>query len=261
MNTVETIFTSSSIVSMILVPVLRELSAVLFAIAISKNCAAKKSGSKILWGLFTLIAPVLSGILYFIYSRTVQKEKPDSTDGKRKIKSSKKLTVWAIIIYIISLIIAVISIVTTTATGAALVINDDGTSINSFKYNDYYDMNGKQYDSGEKVILYDRDGNSYHIEKSPNGINYYTYFDQAGTEYDLDLCYISKDGYFYYDEDSLLTSDKGVFTYEYDKIYRDDSGGEYEKIGEYVFFDKDGNIINRYTLGRGGAANYYAFDD
>lgn len=259
METIGNIMASSRLIYLILVPIIRELASVLLAVAISKDCKARGNGSGALWGLFTLLSPVLAGIIYCVYSRFLTKRDGKTDQDKKQIKKSKKLTVWAILVYIIALILAIVCIITTAASGIASIVADDGTNINSFMYDEYYDMNGVKYDEPEKVILYDKQGNSYHIDESPNGWNYDTYFDQNGTECDLDLCYISKDGYLYYDKDSKLQNDDGLLTYEYDKIYIDENGNEYKKIGECAFFDVNGRIINRYYIGR-HIGNYYAFE-
>lgn len=259
MNVSVAAFASSRIIYLILVPLLREFAGVLLAIAISKDCKARGNGSGALWGLFTLIAPAMAGIIYGVYSRILEKRQPKTDKDKKKVKRSRKLTIWAIFVYVVAILVAGIAFITTVASGAAMFINEDGSSPYSFNSKEYYDMKGNVYDNEYKVVLYDKQGNSYHIDESPNGWNYDTYFDQNATEYDIDLCYISKDGYFYYDKDSKLQNDDGLLTYEYDKIYLDENANEYKKIGECAFFDKYGKVVNRYYLGR-HVGNYYAFE-
>ena len=100
MNVNDTVLISSKVVQLILVPILRELAAVLLAIAISKDCKA----------------PTLSGLIYLVYSRFVVKRKPQSDKDKRSARSSVKLTAFAILIYFIALLIAIVAIITGTAT-------------------------------------------------------------------------------------------------------------------------------------------------
>ncbi|MCM1115553.1 MAG: hypothetical protein NC397_08675 [Clostridium sp.] len=242
MSLVESIYMSGRIVYVILVPVFRELSAVLLAFAISKDCKARDNGSGALWGLFTLITPVLSGIIYFIYSRLLVKRKAKTPDDNKKIKSSYRLTAAAILMYIISLVIAVTAIVTTLASGTALLSDEEniGNNLENLLEAEYYDRNGIRYDSGEAVILYDKDGNKYHYAESPNGFNYFTYFDDNGNEYDIEYCYISKDGYFYYDESNALEDSDDLWYY--DKHFYDRDGNEYAHIDDYAYWDEDGNI-------------------
>lgn len=59
MNVNDTVLISSKVVQLILVPILRELAAVLLAIAISKDCKARDNGSGTLWGVFTILSPDL----------------------------------------------------------------------------------------------------------------------------------------------------------------------------------------------------------
>lgn len=128
MNTVEAINLSSSVIRLILVPVFRELAGVLLAVAISKDCKARDNGSGALWGIFTLIFPAFSGIIYLIYSRFLVKREAKTDRDKKKIRTSRKLTVWAVLVYIVALIIAVITIITSTASGiASSIMNDDNT--------------------------------------------------------------------------------------------------------------------------------------
>lgn len=256
MNLLEYIYASGRIMYLILVPVLREISAVFLAIAISKDCKARDNGSGALWGLFTLITPALSGIIYFIYSRLIVKRDAKTNDDKKKIKASYKLTITAVLIYILSLIFAVTAIITSFASEIAVLSDDDNTEKEySLSFADeYYDRNGVRYDSGEEVIIYDRNGNSYHYAESPNGFNYYTYFDENGNEYDISYCYISKDGYFYYDSNNLLEGSDDLWYY--DKHFYDKEGNEYAHIDDYVFWDKDGNICIQYM----GTKCRYAFE-
>lgn len=254
MGLTETIYTSGKIVSLILVPVFRELAAIILAFAISKDCKARDNGSGILWGLFTLIMPVLSAIVYFVYSRIIVKRKPKSLEDKKKIKNLRRLTVAAVLIYVLSFIIAVVAFITNVASGIAMYSGDDNKGIFSslLENDEFYDRNGVKYDSREDVPVFDRIGNEYHYAKSPNSFNYYTYFDVNDNEYDIWHCYISKDGYFYYDEDDSLNAERHFLAG--DKYY-DSEGDEYALIDNYVYWDKDGNIILHYIKG-----DIYAFE-
>lgn len=123
MNTVEAINISSNVIRLILVPALREFAGVLLAIAISKDCRARDNGSGVLWGIFTLITPFISGIIYFIYSRFIEKRDAKTQKDKSMVKASIRLTVSAVIVYLIALIFAVSAIITGVASGIASSIN------------------------------------------------------------------------------------------------------------------------------------------
>lgn len=259
MEKIGIIFASSRIIYMILVPIIRELAGVLLAVAISKDCKARDNGSGVLWGLFTLLTPALAGIIYCVYSRFLTKRKGKTEKDRKQIKKSRKLTVWAILVYIIAIILAVVCLITTAASGIASIVADDGTNINSFMYDEYYDMNGVKYEEAEKVVLYDKQGNQYHIEEDPDGWNYYPYYDENGNKYDLEKCFISSDGYFYYDkDDSLVADEHDLFDYYCEFVYRDNQGNEYRTVGDYAFFDKDGKIVVHTTIK--GGLNIYPFE-
>lgn len=247
MTTIKAIFASGHIAYIVLVPVIRELAAVLLAIAISKDCKARDNGSGVLWGIFTLLSPILSGIIYLIYSRFLTKRKGSTAEDKKRIKQSRKLTIWAGIVYTVSLILALVAVITMASSGLADFSIEDTDSIPG-----YYDMNGKEYETGADVILFDKDANKYHLDKASFGINANSYYDEKGNEYDLEYSYISKDGFFYYDADhSLKASDE---LYYYDKHFYDSDGNEYAHIDDYAYWDKDGNICIKYIKG-----NRYAF--
>lgn len=256
MNLIESIYASGKVMYLILFPVLREISAVLLAVAIAKDCKARNNGSSALWGVFTLFTPTLSGIIYFIYSRLLVKRKAKNPNAKKKAKSAYKLTAAAIAIYILSLIFAVVAIVASYASQITLSSEYDNIKeefMPSFT-EEYYDRDGVKYDNGEDVILYDKNGNQYHYDLSPDGFNYYTYFDQNGNEYNIEYCYISSDGYFYYDYDNQLKDSDDLWYY--DKHFYDSNGNEYAHIDNYAFWDKDGNIYIQYS----GTKCRYAFE-
>ena len=246
MNIVEAIYASGRLLYLILVPVFREISAAFLAAAISKDCKARRNGSSVLWGLFTLISPLLSGIIYFIYSRLLKKRDADTIENEKRIKCSRKLTITAILIYMLSLILAVVAVVTSFASELTIISNEEIKGNSLFASADeYYDINGVPYENGEDVILYDNNENSYHYAKSEDGFNYYTYFDENGNEYNIEYCYISSDGYFYYDDKNSLISSDDVWYY--DKHFYDVNGNEYAHIDNYVFWDQNGEICIQYS--------------
>lgn len=123
MELIEYIYASGKVVHLILVPVLREISAMFFAAAISKDCNARKNGSSTLWGIFTLIMPTLFGIIYIIYSRILIKRKANTIEEKRKIKSACRLTIIGALFYTLSIIAAITAIIITLSSDIALSSN------------------------------------------------------------------------------------------------------------------------------------------
>lgn len=233
MEAANTIAISSLSVYLILIPVMRTVASILLAVAVSKDCKARGGDRALFWSICTFLVPLAFGIIYLINSRAGQKSpvKPD----RKKSKSAKRLIVFAIIIYIITLALSAAAIVSGAASGIYILLNDDG----------------------ESVVLYDKNGNSYHIEKSEDGFNFYPYVDEQGNEYSPTDCFISKDGYFYYDPNDELEESKDLFYY--DKTFYDKDGNEYRAIGNYAFFDKDGKIVVNYNAYH-SLVNEYAFE-
>lgn len=233
MEAANTIAISSLSVYLILIPVMRTVASILLAVAVSKDCKARGGDRALFWSICTFLVPLAFGIIYLINSRAGQKSpvKPD----RKKSKSAKRLIVFAIIIYIITLALSAAAIVSGAASGIYILLNDDG----------------------ESVVLYDKNGNSYHIEKSEDGFNFYPYVDEQGNEYSPTDCFISKDGYFYYDPNDELEENKDLFYY--DKTFYDKDGNEYRAIGNYAFFDKDGKIVVNYNAYH-SLVNEYAFE-
>lgn len=101
MEAANTIAISSLSVYLILIPVMRTVASILLAVAVSKDCKARGGDRALFWSICTFLVPLAFGIIYLINSRAVQKS-PINPD-KKKAKSAIHLTVFAIIIYIITL--------------------------------------------------------------------------------------------------------------------------------------------------------------
>lgn len=99
MSLIESLAVSGYVGKAIVVPVLRIIASILFAVAISKDCKARTNASSTLWGILTLIFPVLFGIIYFVYSRFFIEKSPDSYVDKKLSKSSKIYFSLAVIFY------------------------------------------------------------------------------------------------------------------------------------------------------------------
>lgn len=99
MSLIESLAVSGYVGKAIIVPVLRVIASILFAVAISKDCKSRTNASSTLWGILTLIFPVLFGIIYFVYSRFFIEKSPDSYVDKKLSKSSKIYFSLAVIFY------------------------------------------------------------------------------------------------------------------------------------------------------------------
>lgn len=102
----------------------------------------------------------------------------------------------------------------------------------------FYDRNGVEYSNEEDVLFYDAEGNVYNKvmdeDYLPNFVNV-----ETGESYFGMLCYISEDGYLYYDPDNSLTRLKGSLN-----IYQDVSGKKYYDIST-VSWDSYGNLTDK----------------
>lgn len=245
MSVLEAIYSAGFIGNVIAVPVLREIAAIFLAFAISKDCKARDNGSSVLWGIFTLISPLIAGVVYGIYSRFFSDRKAETDVDKKRAKSSVRLCILAVFTYIMSFIMLIISVIAITSAGLAGQQTDDFDM-----FIRYYDRNQIEYSSLEEVPLFDKENNMYHIDNSSFFI-VGSYYDDNGTEYDYDNSYISEDGYFYYDESkSLKENDDGYFY--------DADGRKYALIDDWIYWDKDGKI--HFTSGK-VTSDRLAFDE
>lgn len=104
----------------------------------------------------------------------------------------------------------------------------------------FYDVHGNEYDDLYDVPLYDKQGNTYTHKDAWFTAGSYT--DQNGKSYDGDYCYLSEDGYFYFDENEELkpykdsydyyTDGETIYYYLFNRVYLENDGTIYEKSGE-----------------------------
>lgn len=101
----------------------------------------------------------------------------------------------------------------------------------------FYDRNGQKYSKEEDVKYYDASGNVYHktmVEDfMPEFVN-----DKTGESYSGFMCYISEDGYLFYDPDNTLKRVKGSLN-----TYTDSSGKEYYDMST-ITWDSSGNLTH-----------------
>lgn len=102
----------------------------------------------------------------------------------------------------------------------------------------YYDAKGNSYSSTLDVLFYDKDGNAYKLETAedymPDYVNQSTGERLNGLQ-----CYVTEQGYLYYDKDNKLSLKNGSMS-----IYYDDSKNVYYDIST-VSWDKDGTLIHQ----------------
>lgn len=102
----------------------------------------------------------------------------------------------------------------------------------------YYDSKGNAYSSSLDVLFYDKDGNAYKLVTTddllPDYVNQST-----GERLNGFQCYVTEQGFLYYDENSELSLKDGSVSIYYDKnqnVYYDIST---------VTWDKDGNLHHK----------------
>lgn len=222
-NVSQGLFTTGAVGYMIVVPAIRLIATILMAISLYKLLKARQDGRIPIWMIATFIAPIVTRIAFEIYSRWIAKKETE------KVKGSLSLLIASLILYAVAAALTVASVI---SIGAGLVKSEiDGEFITT-----YYDANGNEYGDYYEVCLYDESGNKYTYEAEWLT---FKYVDQNGKSYDGDHCYLSEDGYFFYDEDDSLVP--------YDESYEYYTDGEtiYYSILLPIYWSEDGTIYEK----------------
>lgn len=122
MNILEALTVSGYIGKAIIIPILRFIASVFFAVAISRDCKNRTNASSTLWGIVTLIFPALSGIVYFIYSRFLVEKSPESQRNQKIDKSSKVFFALAVITYAIMITAFIIFTIVSVSSSVAQAV-------------------------------------------------------------------------------------------------------------------------------------------
>ncbi len=215
----------------IVVPIMRLLATIFMVISTYSILKSRRDKHIIIWLFLICVSPIWWRVIYEIYRRWISK-KTDFLTGKviKSSKASKVLFFMSIVTFIISAVLFAISVF--------------GMGIGFFKsYADnepiavVYDVHGNEYSDCYEVPLHDREGNTYTYE--PDWFVVGDYTDQNGNVFDGDLCYLDRDGYFYYDKSNKLTPYK-----DYDGYYTDGNNIYYGLWG-YVYWDEDGTLYDK----------------
>lgn len=132
MDTLTSIFISGRLIHIILVPVLRQIAALLLAVAIAKDCKARDNGSSLYWGIFTFIMPFFAGIVYLAYSRFFTHRKGKTEKDLKDIRKSYRLAGCSVFIYFIALVLAIIAVITVASSYFAEAAKNDFDFENMF---------------------------------------------------------------------------------------------------------------------------------
>ena len=221
-NLSQALFTMGGIGYSIAVPLLRFIATLLMALSTYKLLKARGDKYKWAWILaMFILSPVLVRIAYEIFRRFIVK-----SDVKHA-KGSTACLLGSVAVYVLSLILVVAAVISMGFGFIRSVIM--GEPLTTF-----YDRQGNQYEYVSDVVYYDEAGNIYTRHTALFRAD--TITDQNGNSYDLSKCYISEDGYFFYDEKNILR------TYENDRYYCTDGETVYFDLIYPVYWKKDGTM-------------------
>lgn len=222
-NVSQIFFNTGAIGYLLIVPFIRSLASLFMIVSTYKLLKARRDEHKFLWLVVIWASPILGRIGFEVYRRWILKKETT------KVKGSAFFLFASITAFIIS---AVLMIISFTSMGIGFIKSEiDGEPLASF-----YDIHGNEYDSYNDVPLYDKEGNIYTYE--PDWFSG-TYTDQNGKTYDSSYCYLSEDGYFYFDEKEELEP------YENSIDYYTDGETIYYLLFNYVYWDDNGTIYQR----------------
>jgi hypothetical protein len=235
-NISQGLFVSGGMGYFVVVPILRSLAIMFMVISTYKLLRARQDSHKFLWILAICFSPIITRIAFEVYRRFINKKQSE------KVKGSNALLIISIVAFVLSVVLTVISI-------AALGIGYLKSEIDGEPLATFYDVHGNEYHDLYDVPLYDKQGNMY-TTKSAWFTGLY-YVDENGKSYDGDYCFLSEDGYFFFDENKELQPYNDSFEYYTDgetlyyllffRVYWGNDGVIYEKTGRFhvELFDLD----------------------
>lgn len=207
---------------LILVPVLHGIASLFMAVSIYKLLKARGDNHKFLWMLAVWASPIGTRVCFEIYRRFMNPKKIG------KVKRSV-LSFWISVgFFLLSVFFATASIV---SLGAGIIKSEiDGEPLSIF-----YDVYGNEYEYTGDVPLYDQQGNKYTYQAEWFTIG--NYVTENGEILDGNCCYLSEDGWFYYDKNNELKQSEKLY---YD--YYTDGEKLYYALGKHVYWERDGSI-------------------
>lgn len=185
----------------------------------------------------------------------------NKTNKEKQKKSAKHFgaAFWCVTV------ISLVAIIAAIGTGIywGIDIAEDILSVNRIGVENeagdivYYDKKGNSYENAEDVLLYDENGEVYkYVTKEIedyDGSFYEDWFfvDSKGKEYQVYDCYVTSEGWFYYDEDYELYMDYSDIEYE-EELSEDASFSEIiddmmSELDDYkyyndIYLDDEGNV-------------------
>ena len=132
---------------------------------------------------------------------------------------------------IISVALSVLSVVVLLC--SCTNADSDAQTTEKTSQNVFYDAKGNSYDNRLDVLFYDEQGNTYRLEVVEDYMPDYVNI-ETGERFNGFQCYITEQGYLYYDKDDKLSLKDGSMS-----IYTDADGNEYFDIST-VTWSSDG---------------------
>lgn len=226
-NISQGLFTTGAMGYLIIVPVLRLLAILFMVISTYKLLKARQDNHKFLWVIAICFSPIIARIAFEVYRRWISKKETV------RVKGSTPFLIISIIAFVLSAILMIVSVI---SMGIGYIKSEiDGEPLATF-----YDVHGNEYYDLYDVPLYDKQGNTYTHKDAWFTAGSYT--DQNGRSYDGDYCYLSEDGYFYFDENEELkpykdsydyyTDGETIYYYLFNRVYWENDGTIYEKSGK-----------------------------
>ena len=229
-NASQLIHTAGGVGLLIVAPILRSLAILFIVISLYKDIKAHSRPHLWKWILCACFIPIWTRIAYFIYYRFIDKPILVVEPNRKQRKEGRVCLILAVISYILSVVITVISAIT-MGVGYIKSIVDDEPLLT------VYDLKGNEYHDIYDIPLYDREGNVYVRDYENSSLFSPRYYrDQNGKLYEENLCYIDEDGYFFFDKDNTLT------IYEKDDTYCTDGNKLYFQLWQVVYWEEDGSI-------------------
>jgi heme/copper-type cytochrome/quinol oxidase subunit 2 len=204
------------------------VSYILMADAVSLDCKARNIKSRVAYSVLTFFFPVIVGIVYACTRKNAKKVNDEPVNNAKQLAKKS----------VITFIIAVIIFVGGMGAIGYSVANDTVDMLNdTSQASELYDMNGVKYDNLDDVLYYDAELNEYKYLFDEENYTEYFVNQSNGEKLEAENCYISEDGYLYYDENNEITAND-------DYVTSTDSKGNTYFYSTDVYWDSNGEMVD-----------------
>ncbi len=205
---------------------LRILATVFMTVSLYTLLKARNDKHKIKWLIAVWFAPIATRIGFEVYCLWIDKKEVG------RVKGSMPFLIASVVTYVIAAVLLGMSV---ASIGVGFVKSEiDGEPLSTF-----YDVHGNAYHNIFDIPLYDKEGNTY--THKAEFFSAGTFIDQNGRSYDGEYCYLSEDGYFYFDERDELepyqesldyyTDGETIYYYLFNQVYWQEDGTMFELSG------------------------------